>query len=847
MACIGRLPVALERNLGDVGQKGRTATPAGSRHYRRRMSEDATTRVAGEAAPERLPTPPGGLTTAQVEERVARGEVNDTDDRTSRTLGEIVRANVFTRFNAILGTMLALILVFGSPADGLFGIVIVINSLIGIVQEVLAKRKLDQLAVLSAPLARAVRDGHAREIPVEEIVLDDLLDLRTGDQLPADGAVTDAVGLELDESLLTGEADAIAKHPGDRALSGSFVVAGAGRIQVTAVGEDSYARRIARDARRFTVTRSELVDGVNLILRYVTWLILVIGPILFWRELQDGDVPSAITGAVAGVVGMVPEGLVLLTSVAFGVATIILARRKVLVQELPAVEGLARVDVVCLDKTGTLTEGSIGFDRVQPLGTHDDDEVAPVLGALAADENRNGTLDALAGAFADPGWTRTDAVPFSSARKWSAASFADHGSWVFGAPEMVWTDAQSPVRRRSDELAATGARTLLLAHTGAGLNGETLPPDLDAVALVLFAEQVRPDAAETLEYFRQQGVALKVISGDNPRTVGAVARRVGLDAGEPYDARELPDDPDALADVLEAHAVFGRVTPQQKRAMVGALQSHGHVVAMTGDGVNDALALKDADIGVAMGSGAAATRSVAQLVLLEGKFATLPGVVGEGRRVTANIERSSNLFITKTVYAALFALATVATGWPYPFLPRHFTIVSWFTIGTPGFFLALGPNTRRYVPGFVGRVVRFAVPAGTISAISTYTAYALARAEDVANREARTLAVMVLLVLALYVLVVLARPMTRYRLVLVLAMIGGAVTVLLVPGLRHLLNLAIPSADLLAIGLGCAIAGCVLIEITTRRILNATPGAADEAAERDAAAVTAMSAGARSS
>jgi cation-transporting P-type ATPase E len=794
---------------------------------------DASVRVAGSAPADRPPTAPTGLTAAEVAERVARGELNDAGDRTSRTLTEIVRSNLFTRFNAILGTMLVLILVFGSPTDGLFGIVIVINSLIGITQEVLAKRKLDQLAVLSAPVARAVRDGETDEIDVNTVVLDDLLDLRTGDQLPTDGVVTSSVGLELDESLLTGEADPIAKHPDDRALSGSFVVAGAGRMQVTAVGADSYARKIAQEARRFTVTKSELVDGVNLILRYVTWLILVVGPILFWRELQDGDVPAAITGAVAGVVGMVPEGLVLLTSVAFGVATIILARRKVLVQELPAVEGLARVDVVCLDKTGTLTEGSIVFDRVQPLGSHGTDEASAALGALAADDNRNGTLDAIAAAFADPGWTRTGAIPFSSARKWSAAAFGGQGSWVIGAPEMVWTDTGSAVRRVADELAATGSRTLLLARSDAPLDGETLPPGLDAIALVLFAEQVRPDAAETLAYFRAQGVQLKVISGDNPRTVGAVARRVGLDAGEPVDARELPDDQEGLADVLETHSVFGRVTPQQKRAMVGALQSRGHVVAMTGDGVNDALALKDADIGVAMGSGAAATRSVAQLVLLDGKFATLPGVVAEGRRVTANIERSANLFLTKTVYAALFSVATVITAWPYPFLPRHFTVISWFTIGTPGFFLALGPNTRRYVPGFVGRVLRFAIPAGGIAAVAVYSAYALARSDDVSSREARTLAFMVLLVVALYVLVVLARPFTRFRAALVIAMIGGAVSVLLIPALRDAFNLKIPGDELLTIGLGCAIAGCVLIELATRRIRESTRVADEEAVQSE--------------
>src|SRR5207344_215895 len=355
---------------------------------------------------------------------------------------------------------------------------------------------------------------------------------------------------------------------------------------------------------------------------------------------------------------------------------------------------------------------------------------------------------------------------------WSAAAFEGQGSWVIGAPEMVWAEAGSAVRRVADELAATGSRTLLLARSAAPLDGETLPAGLDAVALVLFAEQVRPDAAETLAYFRAQGVELKVISGDNPRTVGAVARRVGLDAGEPVDARELPEDQEALADVLETHSVFGRVTPQQKRAMVAALQSTGHVVAMTGDGVNDALALKDADIGVAMGSGAAATRAVAQLVLLDSSFATLPGVVAEGRRVIANIERVSNLFLTKTTYAALLAILTVIIGWPYPFLPRHLTIVSALTIGIPAFFLAFAPSTQRYVPGFVRRVLRFAIPAGIIIAASVSIAYALAREETVGTREARTIATVVLMVLGLYVLGMLARPFTRYRAVLLLAMIG---------------------------------------------------------------------------
>jgi cation-transporting ATPase E len=774
-----------------------------------------------------------GLTAAEVAERVARGQTNESGERTSRTLGEIVRANVLTRFNAILGTMFVLILLFGSPADGLFGIVLVSNALIGIVQEYRAKRTLDQLAVLSAPRARVVRDAEVREIAIQAIVLDDLVELQTGDQVPADGRVQVSDGLELDESLLTGESDPVLKRSGDQALSGAIVVAGNGRFQATAVGPDAYARKLAAEARRFTLTQSELVDGINRILRFVTWLLVVVVPLLFWRELQDQDLSHAITGAVSGVVGMVPQGLVLLTSISFGLAAVTLARRRVLVQELPAVEGLARVDVVCLDKTGTLTEGIVEFERVEHLDPPGDDElVAAALGALTHTEGGNATQDAISEAFPAPdGWARDDRVPFSSARKWSAASYGPNGAWVLGAPEMVVLDGSDPARVQANELAATGRRVLVLARADA-LAGEELPSPLRPVALVLLEEKVRPDAPDTLRYFREQGVHLKVISGDNPRTVGAVAKRVGLDDGaEPVDARELPEDVGELAEVLETHSVYGRVTPHQKRAMVKALQARGHVVAMTGDGVNDALALKDADIGVAMGSGAAATRAVAQLVLLDSEFATMPGVVAEGRRVIANIERVSNLFLTKTTYAALLAITiTIILGWPYPVLPRQFTIVDALTIGIPGFFLALAPNTRRYVPGFLARVVRFTTPAGIVVAASVTTGYAIARAEDSGTLEARTTATIILMVLGLYVLGMLARPFTRYRALLLLSMIGLFLGALAIPFVREFFKLELPEAGVLASGLAVAAIGCVALEVSVRAVRRWS-----EARERESA------------
>jgi cation-transporting ATPase E len=739
-----------------------------------------------------------GLTAAEVAQRVHEGKVNAADEHTSRTFIEILRANVLTRFNAILGTMFVLILVFGEGQDALFGFVLLFNTLIGVVQEWRAKRTLDRLVLLSAPKARVVRDGELHEVAVNEVVFGDVCDLRSGDQVPADGVLRACDGLEIDESLLTGESDPVTKEPGDEVLSGSIAVAGSGQFETTRVGPDAYARKLATEARRFSLVRSELMDGINAILRYVQWALVPTALLVAFSQYSvHHDFRHAVAGMVAGVVAMVPEGLVLLTSLAFAVAAVTLARRQVLVQELPAVEGLARVDVVLLDKTGTLTEGVIAFDHLHDLAS--DDPVAAALGALASDPNRNATMNALCEAFPVPdGWERTASTSFSSARKWSAATFGAEGTWVLGAPEMVWVDRppEDPVRVKADALAAEGRRVLLLARTDAALVDEELPARLSASALVAFEERIRDDAAETLLYFREQGVRCMVISGDNPRTVGAVAARVGLPgADRPADARELPDDLDALAEVLEGTSVFGRVTPHQKRAIVGALQRVGHVVAMTGDGVNDALALKDADIGVAMGSGAPATRAVAQIVLLDGKFATMPGVVAEGRRVIANVERVANLFVTKTFYAMVLAVAIGIARWPYPFLPRHLTIVSSLTIGIPAFFLALAPNPQRYIPGFVPRVLRIAGPAGLVAALATFVTYAIARRVDgVTVDQARTAATLTLLVVGLWVLNLLARPITPARALLFGAMVASFVVIMGIAPLRDWFALDLPAA-----------------------------------------------------
>ncbi len=774
----------------------------------RRSSGDSP---ASDATSASSPTKLSGLNADDVARRVAKGQTNRAGERTGRTVGEILRANILTRFNLLLGALLAAIIVVDQLQDALFGIVLVTNALIGIVQEVRAKRTLDHLAVLNAPSATVVRDGDAARIPIGDVVLDDLVSLRAGDQVVADGAVRMSNGLQVDESLLTGEAEPVDKEIGDRVLSGSFVVAGAGHFQTTAVGTDAYARRLTADARRFTPTRSELIEGINRFLRYVTWAILPVGVILLVSQLHAKQgISGAVSGAVAGLVGMVPQGLVLLTSVAFAMAAVALARKHVLVQELPAVEVLARVDVMCFDKTGTLTDGSIFMDRYELLD--DSLPVATALAALADDENANATLRAIGEGFSPThDWVRDDAVAFSSSRKWSAAHFGTHGTWVLGAPEMVLPAGEDETLRRAEELAAAGQRVLVLAHSDRPLQGDVLPDHLRAAALVLLAERVRDDVASTLAYFATQGVATKLISGDHPRTVAAIASKVGLsDPGGAVDARDLPDDVDALGQILEERSIFGRVTPRQKRDMVTALQARGHTVAMTGDGVNDVLALKLADIGIAMGSGAPATRAVAQIVLLDGRFETMPEVVAAGRRVTANIERVAHIFLVKTVWATMLALTVSLFLWPYPFLPRHLTIIDTLTIGIPTFFLTLAPNLRRFTPGFVARVLRFAIPTGLIVGISVFAAFALARSKDLPLVQQRTGATLVALMLSLAVLVLVALPMTWRRLLIVAGVATGFVLLFPLAAVRSFYALQLPTTVLAATFL-IALAGVVVV------------------------------------
>lgn len=818
-----------------------------------------------------------GLSFKQVAHARAADETNEFDNSSSRSIVAILRANVFTIFNAILASAVVVVLAVGSWQDAVFGFVLLLNTLTGTIAELRAKRALDNLAVLAAPTAHVIRDGEAKDIEVSQVVLGELLELRSGDQVPADGQVLSSNGCEIDESILTGESVAVRKHENDQVLSGTTVIGGSARIRVTAVGEHSYANRLAMEARKYSVVTSELQEGTNRVLTWISWVIVPMTLLLLWSQLRvaggisgslnSGQWKGAVVLAVAGVVGMVPQGLVLLTSVNFAAAAMTLARRKVLVQELPAVEVLARVDMLCLDKTGTLTSGAVELDHIEScLGSacadgdggslaagkvSADDAARAALAYLVGGSEANATGSAIAAGLTglEPAQARY-AIAFNSARKWSAVQ-TQAGAYVLGAPEIVLAGSTGSGSTEADNadsdgtglgstdnaalervkaLAGTGKRVLVLAHSNQALDqseNPTLPKDLTAALLVVLAEQVRPDAAQTLDYFKRQGVAVRVISGDNPVTVAAIAAHLGLrnpDGSEPVgvDARTLPaiEDTQALADVLEKHTVFGRVTPEQKRAFVNALKSRGHTVAMTGDGVNDALALKDADLGIAMGNAAPATKAVSRLVLLNSQFDALPSVVAEGRRVIANMERVASLFLTKTTWAALLAAVVAITGFVYPFLPRQLTIVSSLTIGIPAFVLALAPTNQRYRAGFLSRVLRLSVPAGVIVVVGVLCAR-LTLILMAANRnQISSVCTLVLVAGGLWLLSLTARPWVWWRAVLVALMSTAALAVVLLAPLRGFFDLAALTANSWLV-LACA-AGAVCAALEALGRYNAT-------------------------
>ncbi|WP_205881195.1 HAD-IC family P-type ATPase [Leucobacter insecticola] len=732
---------------------------------------------------------------------------------------------MFTRVNLIYATLLVLVLSTGYFLDGMFGLLIIVNSAVGMVQEIRAKRTLDRLALLNHAPIRVERADGVHEVRSEDVVLDDIVVIAAGDQIPVDGTLIDATALEIDESLLTGEADPVLPEPGNAVLSGSFVVAGSGRILATAVGPDSYAERLAAEASTFKKPSSQLRAGIDKILKYITWILVPVGLATIWNQLAGGqEWRDALRGLVAALVPMVPEGLVLMTSVAMAVGVIRLGRRNCLVQDLPAIEQLARVDVFCTDKTGTLTEDGMRVSRIEVADSTDrspdDPDVFAVLATIGHAEGKlTGSMAAvLEHVRSQQPLATTRLIAFSSARKWAAVQLeaprAGGISWVFGAPDVI-LPADCELHARAESLSTEGHRVLALASSAQPVAESGLPEALVPVALVVLDQRLRADVPDAIRYFRDQQVELKVISGDNAAAVGAISEQAGIPDGRvAVDARSLDPEAPEFAREIAAHTAFGRVTPTQKRAMVHALQGDDRIVGMTGDGVNDVFALKDADVGVAMGSGSPAARAVSRIVLLDNSFATLPHVVAEGRRVIGNIERVATLFLTKTFYSALLAFLVVVTAIPYPFLPRHVTLIGVFTIGIPAFFLALAPNTARAQDGFVRRVLGQAVPGGLGAAFAAYGAYLAARSvfgvEEATRVMNSSTALLALIAVAFFVLIAVARPFAWWKVALVAAMMGCVLAVLVTPLGRTVFDIDLRDWRAVALALGFGAGGILL-------------------------------------
>ncbi len=808
------------------------------------MSE--TTNAATAVQPKMPDVSERGLTAAQVEDRIERGQTNAVTSSTSRSLADIVRANVFTLFNGIILTAMVMVLIAGSWKDAVFGFVIIINTGIGIVTELRAKYTLDKLSILVASDYLVRRDGNDVEVSHNDIVLGDFMWLRSGEQVPADATIVQTWGLELDESMITGESRTVRKKEGDTVYSGSTAVSGMALVHVTAVGAHSYAATLTAQAKVYKKNVSDLNKGINTILKFMTFLVVPLCILLILTQMKtvggwsaaiaSGAWRQAVVSSVAGVVGMVPEGLVLLTSLNFALAAIRLARKNTLVQDLDSVETLARVDCLNLDKTGTITDGGIVYDDFIALpACASKRQAMQALYDLANEESPNGTGRAVLAGLGKQGFTgsaQLERVPFSSARKWSAVAFHDEpeagqgGVWYMGAPEVLlagFANQYPDVLKQVNDYANNGMRVLLIAHAAGEVPADfETDPKLEVgaqpVAIVLCSEHIRDDAEPTLAWFREQGVRCRVISGDNPVTVGAIAGKVKLTGDRKpvaMDARELPQDVDELARVLENVDVLGRVLPEQKKAIVQALHTQKHVVAMTGDGVNDALAIKEADLGIAMGNAAPATKAVAEVVLVDSKFSHLPDVVARGRQVMANMERVASLFLTKTVYSALISFGVVLSMIPFPYLPRHISYIGALTIGAPAFLLALAPNTRRYIPGFLRRVFAFSVPCGIATALSVLlSAWFVPKlmgwnVDGSAQYQLlwRSMCATVLFVMGIYVLARVATPLNSWRGWLVAAFAAAGVIGMCIPFVAHFFAFQLPGGKgLLALGVQIVIA-----------------------------------------
>ena len=722
-----------------------------------------------EAVEEIHPSPEQGLTQTQAQRRKELGWGNAVPDTAGRSEWEIILQNILTFFNLVFIVLAVLLLVGGSSIKNCaFLGVVICNAVIGCVQEIRAKRAVDKLSLLARKPVRVIRDGQRRECQPEELVLGDIVEFGPGDPICADGVVRSGA-LQLNESLITGEADVISREENGQVKSGSFVVAGRGRVELTAVGSDAFAARLSAEAKADPhATKSEMMRSLDKLIQVVGILLVPVGLLLFYQEyaVLHLGIRESTEGTVSALVGMIPEGLYLLTSVAMAASALKLSKRKVLVQDMNCIESLARVDVLCVDKTGTITEPKMEVANLIPLTSDPPERLERILAAMySGREAENDTDRAMRELFAeDSDWVCIQRIPFSSQTKWSGAVFEQEGAYLAGAPEFILGSRFSEVAETVHSWSSMGYRVLLVA----AYDGVPEPERLDAervspLALVLLTNQIRPQAANTFAYFAQQGVSVRVISGDNPETVSEVAARAGIPNADRYlDAASLQTDEDYLR-AVDSCTVFGRVTPDQKKRLVEAFQARGRTVAMTGDGVNDVLAMKQANCSIAMASGAQAASQVASLVLLDSDFAAMPGIVGEGRRVINNIQRAATLFLVKNIFSLALSIISLFTNWPYPLAPLHLSVISALTIGVPSFFLAMEPNYERVRGRFLRGVLRRAFPGGLTNIFVVLAAQAFSDVFAIPTEQISTVCAAILAFVGLLVLYQVCKPFDRSR------------------------------------------------------------------------------------
>jgi len=727
------------------------------------------------------PDPQQGLSEIQVQQRINGGWANGLVQSASRSEKEIILENCLTFFNFVFIALAVVLLIGGSsPKNMTFLIVVICNTVIGIYQEIRAKRAVDKLTLVAAQQLRTVRAGTLTKIRSDLLVRDDIVEFTAGDQICADGILRTGQ-LQVNEALVTGEEDAIVKNPGDMLKSGSFVIAGTGRAQLTQVGNDSFAARLAAEAKADPhAAKSEMMRSLDKLIRTVGFALIPVGLILFYQEFKvlNLGLQKSVEGTVSALVGMIPEGLYLLTSIAIAASALKLSKDKVLVQDMNCIETLARVDVLCVDKTGTITEAVMEVENVIPLTIDPPERLEEILCAIySGTEPENDTARAMSEMFTGKTrWKCTQRIPFTSKTKWSAAVFQDQGAFVVGAPEFVLGKRYEDLRSDVENWSSLGYRVLLVCEYDAQPHPEGLVPEyLHPLALILLTNRVRPEAPDTFSYFAQQGVSIKVISGDNPMTVSEVARRAGIANADKYiDAGELDTDKD-FQHAVDTYTVFGRVTPDKKKRLIQAYRKQGHTVAMTGDGVNDVLAMKEADCSIAMASGAQAASQIAQLVLLNSNFSAMPGIVGEGRRVINNIQRAATLFLVKNIFSLGLSLITLFTNWPYPLVPLHLSVISALTIGIPSFFLAMEPNYERVQGKFLPSVLRRAFPGGLTNIFVVLMAQAFISVFALPLEQSGSVCAAILAVVGLLVLFQTCKPFDKFRMLIWGAMAAGLV------------------------------------------------------------------------